>query len=216
MTEAQFIRRVVKPILWIAGLVPLGWQVYAFLTGHLEAEPVKGMEHFTGRTALVILFITLAVTPLRRLTGWNGLVKVRRLIGLFAFFYALVHFSIFLVFDLELSFGDLTREIVKRPYITVGFSVLVILTTLAVTSPQAMVRRLGGKRWQAIHRLIYLAAILGVLHFTWAQKKDIRLPLIYAAILAVLLGVRLVAAARRKPVVGGRDRPRRAAAGPAG
>jgi len=174
------------------------------------------MEHFTGRTALVILFITLAVTPLRRLTGWNGLVKVRRLIGLFAFFYALVHFSIFLVFDLEFSFGDLTREIVKRPYITVGFAVLVILTTLAVTSPQAMVRRLGGKRWQAIHRLIYLAASLGVLHFTWAQKKDIRLPLIYAAILAVLLGVRLVAAARRKSVVGGRDRPRRVAAGPAG
>jgi sulfoxide reductase heme-binding subunit YedZ len=215
MTEAQFIRRVVKPILWVAGLAPLGYQIWAFLTGHLEAEPVKGMEHFTGRTALVILFITLSITPLRRLTGRNSLVKVRRLIGLFAFFYALVHFSIFLTFDLELSFGDLTREIVKRPYILVGFTTLLILSTLAITSPQAMVRKLGGKRWQALHRLIYLAAILGVLHFTWAQKKDIRLPLIYAAVLAVLLGFRLVWD-RRKPLVAGRGRSSPATAGPAG
>ena len=197
MTEAQFIRRVLKPVLWIAGLSPFAWQVWAFFTGHLEAEPVKGMEHFTGRTALVILFITLCVTPLRRLTGWNGIVKVRRLVGLFAFFYALLHFSIFLVFDLELSFGRLTEEVVKRPYITVGFAVLLMLTALAVTSPQAMVRRLGGKRWRALHRLIYLAAIGGVLHFTWAQKKDIRLPLIYAGVLAVILASRLLPARRR-------------------
>lgn len=192
MTEAQLIRRVVKPILWIAGLIPLAWQIWAFFTGHLEAEPVKGMQHFTGRTALIILFITLCISPLRRLTGWNGLIKVRRLVGLFAFFYAVIHFGIFLVFDLELSFGDLTREVVKRPYITVGFAVLLMLTALAVTSPQAMVRKLGGKRWRALHRLIYLAAAGGVLHFTWAQKKDIRLPLIYAAILAVILAVRLI------------------------
>jgi sulfoxide reductase heme-binding subunit YedZ len=192
VTEAQLIRRVVKPILWIAGLIPLAWQIWAFFTGHLEAEPVKGMQHFTGRTALIILFITLCISPLRRLTGWNGLIKVRRLVGLFAFFYAVIHFGIFLVFDLELSFGDLTREVVKRPYITVGFAVLLMLTALAVTSPQAMVRKLGGKRWRALHRLIYLAAAGGVLHFTWAQKKDIRLPLIYAAILAVILAVRLI------------------------
>ena len=206
MTEAQFIRRILKPVLWIAGLGPFAWQVWAFFTGHLEAEPVKGMEHFTGRTALVILFITLCVTPLRRLTGWNGIVKVRRLVGLFAFFYALLHFSIFLVFDLELSFGRLTEEVVKRPYITVGFAVLLMLTALAVTSPQAMVRRLGGKRWRALHRLIYLAAIGGVLHFTWAQKKDIRLPLIYAGVLAVILASRLLPARRqnRSQVAGGR------------
>jgi len=206
VTEAQFIRRILKPVLWIAGLGPFAWQVWAFFTGHLEAEPVKGMEHFTGRTALVILFITLCVTPLRRLTGWNGIVKVRRLVGLFAFFYALLHFSIFLVFDLELSFGRLTEEVVKRPYITVGFAVLLMLTALAVTSPQAMVRRLGGKRWRALHRLIYLAAIGGVLHFTWAQKKDIRLPLIYAGVLAVILASRLLPARRqnRSQVAGGR------------
>jgi sulfoxide reductase heme-binding subunit YedZ len=206
VTEAQLIRRVVKPLIWVAGLTPLAWQIWAFLTGHLEAEPVKGMEHFTGRTALIILFITLAVTPLRRLSGRNSLVKIRRLIGLFAFFYALVHFSIFLVFDLELSFKDLATEVVKRPYITVGFTVLLLLTTLAVTSPQFMVRKLG-KRWQKLHRLIYLAAIGGVIHFLWAQKKDIRLPLIYAAVLGVLLAVRLIPrpshAPARKPARAG-------------
>ncbi|HEV8196400.1 MAG TPA: protein-methionine-sulfoxide reductase heme-binding subunit MsrQ [Gemmatimonadales bacterium] len=199
MTEAQVIRRVVKPILWVAGLAPLGWQVWAFLTGHLEAEPVKGMEHFTGRTAIIILFIALSITPLRRLTGLNGLVKIRRLIGLFAFFYALIHFSIFLVFDLELSFGDLLTEVVKRPWITVGFAALMILTLLAVTSPQAMLRRLGGKRWQAIHRLVYLAAILGIVHFLWSQKKDVTLPVRYAVVLGVILGARLIPRRRAVP-----------------
>lgn len=198
MTEAQAIRKVVKPILWVAGLTPLGYQVWAFLTGHLEAEPVKGMEHFTGRTAIIILFIALCVTPIRRLTGRNGLVKVRRLIGLFAFFYALIHFSIFLVFDLELNFAALAGEIVKRPWITVGFSALLILSVLAITSPQAMVRRLGGKRWQAIHRLVYLAAVLGIVHFLWSQKKDLRLPLIYAAVLGVIFVVK-IALVRRAP-----------------
>ena len=191
MTEAQLIRRVAKPILWVAGLAPLGWLVYAFLTGNLEAEPVKGMEHFTGRTAIIILFITLCVTPLRRLTGINGLTKVRRLIGLFAFFYALLHFTIFLVFDLALSFSELAGEVVKRPWITVGFASLLILALLAATSPQAVLRRLGGKRWQAIHRLVYLAALLGLLHFFWSQKKDIRLPLSYAAVLGAIFALKV-------------------------
>ena len=199
MTEAQIIRRVVKPVLWAAGLAPLAYQIWAFLTGHLEAEPVKGMEHFTGRTAIITLFITLTVTPMRRLTGWNGLIKVRRLIGLFAFFYALIHFTIFLVFDLELNFGDLAKEVVERPWITVGFSALLILAVLAITSPLAMVRRLGGKRWHALHRLIYLAAILGMVHFFWSQKKDIRLPLIYATVLGGIFAIKLVLA-RRRPV----------------
>ena len=215
MTEAQFIRRVVKPILWVAGLAPLAWQVYAFKTGHLEAEPVKGMEHFTGRTALIILFITLSITPLRRLTGLNGLIKVRKLIGNFSFFYALIHFSIFLVFDLELSFGDLAREVVKRPWITVGFAALLILAVLSATSPQAVLRRLGGKRWQAIHRLVYLAAVLAIVHFLWSQKKDITLPVRYAVVLAVLLGARLVPK-RRPPAPALRSRPSPATAGPGG
>jgi sulfoxide reductase heme-binding subunit YedZ len=206
VTEAQLIRRIVKPAIWAAGLTPLAWLIYAFFTDRLGAEPVRGMQHFTGRTALIILFITLSITPLRRFSGRNSVIKVRRLIGLFSFFYALLHFLIYLTFDLMFSFGDLTADIAKRPWITVGFTVLLILATLAITSPQAMVRRLGGKRWQALHRLIYVAAAGAVLHFTWAQKKDIRLPLIYAAVLAVILGLRLIPrrrgprpAARRPP-----------------
>jgi sulfoxide reductase heme-binding subunit YedZ len=196
VTEAALIRRVVKPALWVAGLGPLAWLIFTALTGRLEAEPVKGMEHFTGRTALVILIIALGITPLRRLTGWNGLVKLRRLIGLFSFFYALIHFLIYLTFDLEYSFGDLAADIAKRPYITIGFGVLLILSSLAVTSPQAMVRRLGGKRWQALHRLIYVAAGGAIVHFTWAQKKDITLPVRFAAVLIVLLAARLIPARR--------------------
>ncbi|HEV8358514.1 MAG TPA: protein-methionine-sulfoxide reductase heme-binding subunit MsrQ [Gemmatimonadales bacterium] len=206
MTEARLIRRVLKPALWAAGLAPLGWLVFTSLTGRLEAEPVKGLEHFTGRTALIILLVTLSITPLRRLTGWNGLVKVRRLIGLFSFSYALLHFLIYLTFDLEYSFGDLAADITKRPWITVGFGVLLILSTLAVTSPQAMVRRLGGKRWQALHRLIYVAAGGAIVHFTWAQKKDISEPVRYAVVLILLLGFRLLPprprrAGRRRPAV---------------
>ncbi len=197
MTEGQLIRRVIKPVLWVAGLAPLAWQVWAFLTGHLEAEPVKGMEHFTGKTALIILFVTLGITPIRRLTGWNGIIKVRRLIGLFAFFYALLHFSIFLTFDLEFSFGDLWKNVMNRPWITVGFAALLILAILAATSPKVMVRKLG-KRWQTLHRLIYFAAGLALLHFFWSQKKDISEPLKFAVVLAVLLGSRLVLRPRAK------------------
>jgi sulfoxide reductase heme-binding subunit YedZ len=192
VTEARLVRRVLKPALWVAGLSPLAWLIFTTLTGRLEAEPVKGLEHFTGRTALIILMVALSITPLRRVTGWNGLVKVRRLIGLFAFFYALVHFLIYLTFDLEYSFGDLAADIAKRPYITIGFGVFLILVTLAVTSPQAMVRRLGGRRWQALHRLIYVAAGGAIVHFTWAQKRDITLPERFAAVLIVLLAARLI------------------------
>lgn len=196
MTDAQLIRRVIKPALWILGLAPLLYLVNRIRLGDLGFDPIRTVTHFTGRTAIIILFITLTVTPLRRITGWNPLIKVRRLIGLFAFFYATLHFSIYAVFDRELSLAGLGEDIAKRPWITVGFTVFLILLTLAITSPQAMVRKLG-KRWQTLHRLIYVAAGLAVLHFTWAQKKDIRLPLIYAAVLAVILGSRLVLRPRK-------------------
>jgi sulfoxide reductase heme-binding subunit YedZ len=196
VTDAQLIRRVIKPALWILGLAPLLYLVNRIRLGDLGFDPIRTVTHFTGRTAIIILFITLTVTPLRRITGWNPLIKVRRLIGLFAFFYATLHFSIYAVFDRELSLAGLGEDIAKRPWITVGFTVFLILLTLAITSPQAMVRKLG-KRWQTLHRLIYVAAGLAVLHFTWAQKKDIRLPLIYAAVLAVILGSRLVLRPRK-------------------
>jgi sulfoxide reductase heme-binding subunit YedZ len=196
VTDAQLIRRVVKPALWILGLAPLVYLLNRIRLGDLGFDPIRTVTHFTGRTAIIILFITLTVTPARRITGWNPLIKVRRLIGLFAFFYATIHFLIYAVFDRELSLAGLGEDIAKRPWITVGFTVFLILLTLAITSPQAMVRRLG-KRWQTLHRLIYLAAGLAVLHFTWAQKKDIRLPLIYAAVLAVILASRLALRPRK-------------------
>jgi len=202
VTGSQLIRRVIKPVLWVAGFGPLGFLVWAGFQARLTADPVKYITHFTGRTALTILFITLAVTPLRRLTGWNGAVQLRRLIGLFAFFYAVIHLLIYLVFDRGFVFTELGEDIAKRPYITVGFTAWTFLLLLAATSPRAMLRRMGGKRWQALHRLIYPAAMLGVLHFTWAQKKDISEPLIYAAVLAVLLLGRVAIAllpARRRP-----------------
>jgi len=196
VTDAQLIRRVIKPALWILGLAPLLYLLNRIRQGDLGFDPIRTVTHFTGRTAIIILFITLTVTPIRRITGWNPLIKVRRLIGLFAFFYATIHFLIYSVFDRELSLAGLGEDIAKRPWITVGFTVFLILLTLAITSPQAMVRKLG-KRWQTLHRLIYAAAGLAVLHFTWAQKKDIRLPLIYAAVLAVILASRLVLRPRK-------------------
>jgi methionine sulfoxide reductase heme-binding subunit len=196
VTDAQLIRRVIKPALWILGLAPLVYLLNRIRLGDLGFDPIRTVTHFTGRTAIIILFITLTVTPIRRITGWNPLIKVRRLIGNFAFFYATIHFLIYAVFDRELSLAGLGEDIAKRPWITVGFTVFLILLTLAITSPQAMVRKLG-KRWQTLHRLIYLAAGLAVLHFTWAQKKDIRLPLIYAAVLAVILASRLVLRPRK-------------------
>lgn len=196
MTDAQLIRRVIKPALWILGLAPLLYLLNRIRQGDLGFDPIRTVTHFTGRTAIIILFITLTVTPIRRITGWNPLIKVRRLIGLFAFFYATIHFLIYAVFDRELSLAGLGEDIAKRPWITVGFTVFLILLTLAITSPQAMVRKLG-KRWQTLHRLIYLAAGLAVLHFTWAQKKDISLPLAYAAVLALILASRLVLRPRK-------------------
>ena len=186
------MRRVVKPLLWLVGLGPITYLVYQAFFGDLTADPVKYITHFTGRTALITLFVTLAVSPLRRATGWNWLIRVRRLVGLFSFFYAVIHLAIYLVFDRGFVFTELGEDIVKRPFITVGFSAWLMLLTLAVTSPQAMIRRLGGTRWRALHRLVYVAAVAGVVHFTWAQKKDIREPLIFAGVLCLLLLPRLL------------------------
>jgi len=171
-----------------------------FRRGDLGHDPVRTITHWTGLTAITILFITLTVTPIRRLTGWNGVIRLRRPIGLFAFFYALLHVLTYAVFDRQLSLSGLGEDILERPWLTVGFTVFVLLAILAATSPQAMVRRLG-RGWKTLPRLVYPAAALAVLHFVWSQKKDIRLPLIYAAILAGIFALRLLPA-RRKPVAG--------------
>jgi len=157
----------------------------------LGADPVKKLEHECGKTALNLLLITLSVTPVRTLTGLPQLLRLRRMLGLFTFFYAVVHFTIYLVLDLELNFRVLGADIAKRPYITIGFTALVLLLPLAITSTNGMMRRLGA-RWQRLHRLIYPIAVLAVWHFYWQVKRDVREPLLYVGILALLLGYRLV------------------------
>ncbi|HKP28100.1 MAG TPA: protein-methionine-sulfoxide reductase heme-binding subunit MsrQ [Gemmatimonadales bacterium] len=188
----------IKGLVWLAALAPLGVLVWQGLHDDLTADPVKYITHFTGRTALIILFITLCITPIRRVTGWNGIVRLRRLVGLFSFFYAVIHLLIYLAFDRGFVFTELGKDIAKRPYITIGFTAWLMLLALAVTSPQAVLRKMGGKRWRALHRLVYVVPVLGVIHFTWAQKKDIHLPLMYAAVLGGIYAIRLAMWARNR------------------
>lgn len=181
-----------KSLFWVACLLPLGQLVYNGFTDNLGANPIETITRFTGSWTLRFLLITLAVSPLRRISGWNNLIKFRRPLGLFAFFYGLLHFSTYLVLDHFFDLHAITKDIVKRPYVTAGFSAFVLMVPLAITSTTAMMRRLG-KRWQQLHRLIYLVAIAGVTHFYWLVKADIRRPVLYGAILALLLGYRLFA-----------------------
>jgi sulfoxide reductase heme-binding subunit YedZ len=198
----QRYRLVYKPLVFIAGLTPIVWLLcggFGVLGQSLGPDPIKLTLHTLGKTALNFLMLTLLVTPVRHLAGWPHVVRIRRMLGLFAFSYALLHFTVYLGLDQEFDFAGLGKDIVKRPYITVGFTALVILIPLAVTSTNRMMRRLG-RRWQTLHRLVYIAAMLGVWHYYWQVKRDVREPLVYAAILAVLLGYRLVRRARtRKP-----------------
>ena len=214
MTANQAIRWIVKPVVFPAALVPFALLVNGLLyTGNLGADPLKTITNETGIWALRFLCITLTLTPIRRVTGWNGAIRFRRMMGLFAFFYGVAHLLIFIAFDRLASlgfpsllawqtFGTLSAsiggEILKRPYITVGFTSWVCMLLLALTSPAAMVRRLGGKRWQALHRLVYVAAIAAVLHFWWSVKADIREPMAYAAIVGVLLAFRVAWWARKR------------------
>lgn len=185
----------IGPLAWVAALFPFALLVYDALTGGLAAEPVKDMTHRTGYWALTLLVVTLMITPLRRLTGWNQVIRVRRTLGLCAFFYASVHVLIYFGLDQAFSLAYIGEDILERPYITVGFIAWILLIPLAVTSTRGWIRRLG-KRWQTLHRLIYLSAILGVVHFYWQVKADTREPLMYAGALALLLGYRAIATMR--------------------
>jgi sulfoxide reductase heme-binding subunit YedZ len=195
----QRYRLLYKPLVFVASLLPLAWLLcgaFGWLDFSLGADPVKKLEHECGKWALNFLLITLAITPLRHLANLPHLPRLRRMFGLFAFFYALLHFAVYLSLDLEFNFRTLFTDIAKRPYITIGFVALLLLIPLAVTSTNRMMRRLG-RRWQKLHRLVYVIAVLGVWHFYWQVKRDIREPLIYAGILAVLLIYRR-ARSRRK------------------
>jgi len=199
VTRAAIITRVVKPVLYGAATLPFAWMVFALLSGLVMGDEVKFMQHVTGDTALTCLMLTLAVTPLRRLTGWNEIIRVRRLIGLTAFWYACIHLSTYVVFDQSLSLDEIFRDIVKHPWVLVGFTAFLCLVPLAITSTSGWVRRLGGKRWQRLHRLVYVAAAAGVLHYFWLVKKDVTFPLAYGAVLLVLLGSRLWLRPKRAP-----------------
>lgn len=190
MTRAAIITRVVKPVLYFAALLPLVWLLFALFSGLVMGDQVKFMQHVTGDTVLTCLMLTLAITPLRRLTGWNEIIRVRRLIGLTAFWYACLHLTTYLVFDQSLSISEISADIVKHPWVLVGFAGFLCLVPLAITSTNGWIRRLGGKRWQRLHRLVYLAATAGVLHYFWLVKKDVRAPLVYGLVLLVLLGIR--------------------------
>ncbi len=181
--------KLLKPLVFVAALWPvvdLGWRALQFSLG---ANPVETIIHQTGDWALRFLLITLAVTPLRRLFGWQILMRFRRTLGLYAFFYTALHFATYLVLDQSFAWAEIKKDILERPHITVGFVALVLLIPMAVTSTNKMMRRLG-KRWKQLHQLVYVCATLGVVHYLLLVKADLRAPFIYAAVLLVLLGVR--------------------------
>jgi sulfoxide reductase heme-binding subunit YedZ len=197
VTRVSLVTRVIKPALYVAAVLPLAWLLFALFSGLVMGDQVKFIQHVTGDTVLSCLMLTLTITPLRRLTGWNEIIRVRRLIGLTAFWYACLHFSTYVVFDQSLSISEIMTDIAKHPWVLVGFTAFLCLIPLAITSTNGWVRRLGGKRWRRLHRLVYVAAAAGVLHYFWLVKKDITYPLTYGVVLLVLLLSRLWWAADR-------------------
>lgn len=172
-------------------LVPLGYLAYGAYADTLGANPVEAIEFGTGKWTLRLLMATLFVTPIRQTTGWNWLIKYRRLLGLLTFFYATIHLSVYFSLDVGFSVGDVVHDVRKHPYITMGMLAWLTLVPLAITSTRGWVRRLGGKRWARLHQLVYVTAIAGTIHFLWAVKKDRSEPLVYLSIFAVLLSYRI-------------------------
>ena len=198
------MRKLAKPIVFVLSLLPLGYLVFAVSTGRTSANPAEDIQLSTGIWTLRFLLITLAITPVRRVTRWNVLITYRRMFGLFTFFYASVHLFSYLAFDRSFAFGEIAEDVAKRPFITAGMTAVVLMVPLALTSTKGWIRRLG-RRWQTLHRLIYLSAIAGCLHLIWKVKVVIGEPVYYAAILAVLLAFRVLwrlrstTPARRQP-----------------
>jgi sulfoxide reductase heme-binding subunit YedZ len=184
------LRRLAKPTVFVACLVPLALLAWRGVAGGLGANPIETITHATGDWTLRFLLITLAITPLRRVSGWNRVIGFRRMLGLFAFFYGTLHLLTYLWLDKFFAWADILHDIPKRPFITIGFSAFVLLVPLALTSTGRAIRRLGGRRWRALHRLIYVAAPFGVIHYWWLVKADHTLPVTYACILGLLFVIR--------------------------
>jgi methionine sulfoxide reductase heme-binding subunit len=189
--------KLLKVVVFLAALIPLGrlaWKAYRDMLG---ANPIEVITHSTGDWTLIFLLLTLSITPLRRLSGQLWLIRFRRMLGLFAFFYGCLHFTTYIWLDKFFDLHEMLADVAKRKFITVGFSAFILMIPLALTSTQGMIRRLG-KRWTTLHRLIYISAIAGVIHYWWLVKADVRKPAYYAVVVIVLLGYRFVAAQRKK------------------
>ncbi|HHB12580.1 MAG TPA: sulfoxide reductase heme-binding subunit YedZ [Chromatiales bacterium] len=201
-SSSRWLRFGLKPAVFLLALAPIGLVVWDAWQDALGANPIEAVTHRTGDWTLRFLLLTLGITPLRRITGWRWPMRFRRMLGLFAFFYATLHLATWLVLDQFFDWQAIVEDIVKRPYITVGFTAWLLLVPLAATSTRGMMRRLGS-RWVRLHRLVYLVAVLGVLHFWWLVKADVLEPAVYALILSALLGYRMFANRRtrlRSPV----------------
>jgi len=188
------VRWIYKPLVFVGALLPLARLVAGGfeVVGHsLGADPINEIQDVLGKWALNFLLITLCVTPLRQISGMNALLRFRRMLGLFAFVYTGLHFLTYVLLDRSLDLATLLEDVVRRPYITIGFTALAMLVPLAATSTNRMMRRLG-RRWQTLHRLVYPIAILGVWHYYWQVKADVREPLIYVGVITLLLGYRCV------------------------
>lgn len=201
------VRRWIRPMLWVVVLLPAAVLVAQLLTNQLGANPIEELEHASGEMALRILIASLAVTPLIRLSGWGWLIPQRRFLGLAAFFWTVGHLSVYTVLDWFFDWSEIAKDILKHLYITVGMLGFVLMLPLAITSTKGWIRRMGGQKWNRLHRLAYLAVVAGCVHFVWAVKKDLTEPLIYAAVAASLLLFRVFwrprTSDRRASVTGG-------------
>lgn len=190
---------VVKTVVFVLCLMPLARLVAGGFLGRLGVNPVELITRSTGTWTLVFILATLSVTPLRKITGWHWLARLRRMLGLYAFFYALLHFMTFIWLDHFFDVAAIGKDIVKRPFVTIGFAAFAMLIPLAATSTDAMVKRVGAKKWLALHRLVYVLAICGVIHYWWLVKRDITQPAIYALVLAILLAYRAASVFMKRP-----------------
>lgn len=191
MTRSQLTKWVYKPIVFVLCLAPLAYLVEGALSNTLSVNPIEDITKETGTWTLRFLMITLTLTPLRKISGWSQLSRFRRMFGLYAFFYGCLHFTTYIYLDKFFELDEILKDIAKRPFITIGFAAFSIMVPLSITSTDRITKWVGGKRWQLLHRLVYVSAICGVIHYLWLVKANTSRPLTYGAILAVLLGYRL-------------------------